>query len=183
MMEYSSEDIAMLVKKYSIMAISCYYNDCGRLITKLYCKNNGQILVDTKPSKVINVICEMYNNSSYSECVEKTKKIIVCDKKVPVYINDKFGSVWLPFATTSNDSDSCFWLNMYFISLNPHTFIVNRKNKNIKLILEDGQIIETKIKYKNFIYKWGIGASLKYELNKIRNRLSVNDLPNNYSLI
>lgn len=168
---YKINDIVSLIKKYEIMAINCYYDSFGALISKLYCKDEKEILVDAKPSKIINIICELYNNDDYVACSKKTKKIILCDKKIPVLVNDDFGSIWLPFGTTSNDNDSSFWLNMNYVSLNPHTIFVDKKSKNVNLILEDGQKLFLEINYKNFMLKWGEGASLKYEIDKIRRRI------------
>ncbi|MBU0278937.1 competence protein ComK [Gemella sp. zg-1178] len=171
-MEYfKSKDIVVLIKKYEIMAIDCFYDEMGALISKLYCLDNNEILVDIKPSKIINTICEIYNNDDYISCSKKTKKIILCDKKIPVFINDDYGSIWLPFGTTNNDTDGSFWLNMNYISINPHTAKADKKTKRLTLILEDGQKLELDINYKNFMLKWGEGAALKYEIDKSKRRI------------
>lgn len=168
---FTRNDIVVLIKKYEIMAISCFYNNVGALISKLYCYEKGEILVDIKPSKIITTICEIFNTDTYENCSKKTKKIILCEKKVPVIINDVQGSIWLPFGITKNDNEGSFWLNMNYLSINPHTAKIDKKTKKINLILEDGQVIKTNINYKNFMLKWGEGAALKYELDKMKRRI------------
>lgn len=165
------QDIPIIIKKYDIMAIDCFYNEVGALISKLFCFEKDLVFVDAKPSRIVNTICEIYNNDSYNDCCKKTKKIILIDKKIPVYINDDVGSIWLPFGATSNDNDSCFWLNMHYLSLNPHMIKVNKRNKSLKFIFEDGQFFEKFINYKNFMLKWGEGAALKYELLRVQRRI------------
>lgn len=174
---YKSSDIVTLIKKYRIMAIDCYYDSQANLISRLYCYENGTILVAIKPSKIINTICEIYNNNDYVTCTKKIKKTILCDKKIPVLVNDEYGSIWLPFGTTNHDNDSSFWLNMNYISINPHTAKINKKEKKINLVLEDGQNIVIEMNYKNFMLKWGSGASLRYEIEKTKRRiLSQNEI-------
>lgn len=173
---YSTKDLTVLLKKYDFMAIKCYYDNLGILVSEVYCNDSDILLIDSKPSKIINVICELYNNDDYAYCSKKTKKIILCDKKIPVLVNDEYGSIWLPFGSTNNDNEGSIWLNMNFISLNPHNVLIDKKNKFIELIFQDGQKIKLDINYKNFMAKWGEGAALKYEIDKIRKRITTSNI-------
>lgn len=169
---FKDSDLAMLIKKFDIMAIDSYYNQEASLISRLYCLNNDCVYVDSKPSKIINTICEIYNNADYITCSKKTKKTIVCDKKVPVLVNDELASIWLPLSSTNNDTDTSCWINMSYVSLNPHTALINKKSKAISLIFNDGQKMEIMMNPRNFLLKWGEGAALIYEVEKQKRRIA-----------
>lgn len=172
-MEYiKSSDLVVVIKKYDIMAVESYYIENDYLISRLYCFNNSVLYIDVKPSKIINTICEIYNNADYVSCCKKTKKIIVCDKKIPVSVNDELASIWLPLGSTSIDTENSCWINMSYASLNPHTTSVDKKLKVINLIFEDGQKFSIEMNPRNFLLKWGEGAALKYEIDKIKRRIA-----------
>lgn len=164
-----NEDLISILKKNNIMAIDCYYDNYARLISRIYCYNKGVLITNSKPSSIINILCEMYNYDSYTECVKKTKKFIMSDKKVPIFLNDKFQSIWLPLSSTTNDTHLSCWINMAFISINKYSVI--KSQNSLIFIFEDGQKLEYKIKYKNFMLKWGEGAALNYELEKVKRRI------------